>query len=158
MRSTRIERTMCRGHNIWPDRYAPGSPTHNVSAEALCAEFHKSSPRKRARLPRIGRITRCCGSVSLTREQLSHVQVVDMVGAFARLNQHAARQDPDSSSASAVRRRRQVGPCGTAGPLTPRVACHSPQHPSISTHAHHDAHPRPASPSRRAGRRTHSHI
>ena len=31
-----------------PSRYRQGRQTHDVSAEALCAEFHKPSPRRRS--------------------------------------------------------------------------------------------------------------
>ncbi len=39
---------ICRGQNRRPGRHTPGRHFGDVSAEALCAGFHKPFPRKRA--------------------------------------------------------------------------------------------------------------
>ena len=39
---------ICRGQRAGPDRHTPGCHVGAVSAEALCARFHKPLPRKRA--------------------------------------------------------------------------------------------------------------
>ena len=46
---------ICRGQGVDTHRYGAGSKIHDVSAEALCAGFHKPSPRERALLPRSAR-------------------------------------------------------------------------------------------------------
>lgn len=42
----------CRGQGTGPGSPCPGRHIRNVSAEALCAEIHKPSPRKPALMPR----------------------------------------------------------------------------------------------------------